>query len=170
MHKICWNTKKCTLVFMAVILLQRAHRNISAGFVFLFSSLRKWPRDCPKHFGDNYTIKWKNIFFMTSIGPCIVIFFYSKTNQMHQYIKFILFLEWHSTCFGRSFRPSSAVEDCTYNNSKQTAVSVWHMSFALCTVQSWTPDDGRKDRPKYVECHSKNKINLIHRCIWLVLL
>jgi len=29
-------------------------------------------------------------------------------------------------------------------------------------VQSWTPDDGRKDCPKHVECHSKNKINLIH--------
>ena len=32
-----------------------------------------------------------------------------------------------------------------------------------------TPDDGRKDRPKHVECHSKIKINLIHWCIWLVL-
>jgi len=29
-------------------------------------------------------------------------------------------------------------------------------------VQSWTPDDGWKDRPKHVEGHSKNKINLIH--------
>ena len=29
----------------------------------------------------------------------------------------------------------------------------------LLYVQSWTPDDGRKDRPKHVECHSKrNKI------------
>ena len=46
-------------------------------------------------------------------------------------------LEWHSTCFGRSFHPSSGVQDCTYSNrhlsnryfcllaSKQTAVSVW---------------------------------------------
>jgi hypothetical protein len=25
-------------------------------------------------------------------------------------------LEWHSTCFGRSFRPSSGVQDCTYSN------------------------------------------------------
>jgi len=28
-------------------------------------------------------------------------------------------------------------------------------------VQSLTPDDGRKDRPKHVECYS-NKINLRH--------
>ena len=28
---------------------------------------------------------------LTSIGPYIVIYFYSKTNQMHQCIKFILF-------------------------------------------------------------------------------
>jgi len=27
----------------------------------------------------------------------------------------------------------------------------------LLYVQSWTPDDGRKDRPKYVECYSKIK-------------
>ena len=27
----------------------------------------------------------------------------------------------------------------------------------LLYVQSWTPDDGRKDRPKHVECHSKIK-------------
>ena len=25
-------------------------------------------------------------------------------------------LEWHSTCLGRSFRPSSGVQDCTYSN------------------------------------------------------
>jgi hypothetical protein len=25
------------------------------------------------------------------MGPCIVIYFYSKTNEMHQFLKFILF-------------------------------------------------------------------------------
>jgi len=34
-----------------------------------------------------------------------------KTNKMHQCIKLILFLERHSTCFGRSFSPSSGVQD-----------------------------------------------------------
>ena len=32
---------------------------------------------------------------LTFVGPCIVIYFYSKTNQMHQCIKFILF--WNDT-------------------------------------------------------------------------
>jgi len=98
-------------------------------------------------------------------------------------------LEWHSTCFGRSFRPSSGVKDCTYCNrhmlnryccllaSKQdTTVCLLASSqqylFDKCLllyVQSLTPDDGRKHRPKHVECYS-NKINLKHSCIWLVLL
>jgi hypothetical protein len=77
-------------------------------------------------------------------------------------------LEWHSTCFGRSFRPSSGVQHCVYTNthlsnqillsaSKQRAVSVW-----LLYIQSWTADDGRKDRPKHVQCHSKiNKFDTL---------
>ena len=28
---------------------------------------------------------------LTFIGPCVVICFYSKTNEMHQFLKFILF-------------------------------------------------------------------------------
>jgi len=36
-------------------------------------------------------------------------------HQMHQCIKFILF--WNeTTCFGRSFCPSSGVQGCTYSN------------------------------------------------------
>ena len=37
----------------------------------------------------------------------------------------------------------------------------------LLYVQSWTPDDGRKDHPKHVTCGVpfQNKINLIHWCI-----
>ena len=52
--------------------------------------------------------------------------FYSKTNQMHQCIKFTLFLEWHSTCFGRSFRSLSGVQDCTYSNR--------HLSNSYCCL------------------------------------
>jgi len=44
---------------------------------------------------------------------------YIKTNQMHQCLKLILF--WNnSTCFGRSFRPSSGVRDCTYSNKRMS--------------------------------------------------
>ena len=81
-------------------------------------------------------------------------------------------LEWYSTCFGQFFRPSSAVQDCAYSNrhlsnrycclraSKQTAVSVFTYALLLY-VQSWTADDGKKDRPKHVECHSKIKLILL---------
>jgi len=35
---------------------------------------------------------------------------------MDQCIKFILLLDWHCTCFGRSFRPSPGVQDFTCSN------------------------------------------------------
>jgi hypothetical protein len=49
------------------------------------------------------------------MGTCIVIYSYSKTNQMHQFLKLFISKQ-HCTCFGRSFRPSSGVQDCTYSN------------------------------------------------------
>ena len=77
---------------------------------------------------------------------------------------FIYFiLEWHSTRFGRSFRPPSGVQDCTHSNrhlSNSKLASRQQYLFDICLllyVQSWTPDDGRKDRPKHVECQSKIK-------------
>jgi len=82
------------------------------------------------------------------------------------------FIEYHSTCFVRSFRPSSRVQDCTHSiryviqvswllasghevpASKQST-NLYETYLMLC-VQSWTPDDGRKDRPKHVEWYSIN--------------
>jgi len=79
---------------------------------------------------------------------------------------------------------------CMYNCWwwTQTAVSVWHMPVGVCTtaddgrrqqylfnrclvlyLESLSPDDGRKERPKHVDCYS-NEINIIHRCSWLFLL
>jgi len=60
---------------------------------------------------------------LTFIGPCIVIYFYRKTNQMHQCLNFIFFRN-KSTCFGRSFRPSSRIQDGAYRNR--------HMSNGYC--------------------------------------
>jgi hypothetical protein len=84
--------------------------------------------------------------FLTFIGPGIVIYSYSKTNKMHLLSQIIYSCKtlymfrtvfpsiisssrlhiqqqtaaatcWkHSTCFGRSFRPSSGAQDCTYSN------------------------------------------------------
>jgi hypothetical protein len=38
--------------------------------------------------------------------------------------------------------------------------------YLLLYVRSWTPDDGRKDSPKHVECHSK--INKFNTLVYLV--
>jgi len=62
--------------------------------------------------------------------------------------------ETHPTCFGRSLRPSSGDHDCTYRNrhiSNRTADCM------LASSQRSVPDDGRKDRPKYVQCFSNRK-------------
>jgi hypothetical protein len=50
----------------------------SSGSHFIFYSERAlaWP-----HMPED----------LTPIRPCIVIYFYSKTNEMHQFLKFILF-------------------------------------------------------------------------------
>ena len=81
------------------------------------------------------------------------------------------FIEYHSTCFGRSFCPSPGVQDCTHSNrymsyrladcllSKQSA-NLYDIYLMLC-VQSWTPDDGQKDRPKHVEWYSINS-KIVH--------
>jgi len=50
--------------------------------------------------------------------------------------------------------------------SKQTALSVWQMPVAVCTVLY--SDDGRKDLPKHVECRSK--INNFGTLVYLVVL
>jgi len=97
---------------------------------------------------------------------------------MHLFLKLFILVK-HSTCFGQSFRPSSGVQDCIYRNrymsnryccllaSKQTTVSVWHC--LLLYIQFWTPDDGRKDRPKHVQCFRRTN-NLKNKCVVLVLL
>ena len=79
-------------------------------------------------------------------------------------------LGWHSTCFRRSFRPSSWVQDYIQQQayvkqillsaSKQRAVSVLHKPVAVCTVlNSWW----RTERPSETCRESfQNEINLIH--------
>jgi len=48
-------------------------------------------------------------------------------------------------------------------SSKQTALCLTN---ACCCMQSWTADDGQKDRPKHVKCHSK--INKFDTSVHLV--
>jgi len=61
---------------------------------------------------------------------------YSKTNLDAQFFEFI---EYHSTCFGRSFHPSSGVQDCTYSIKYMSySEPALHIPDAVCTVlDSW---------------------------------
>jgi hypothetical protein len=92
---------------------------------------------------------------------------------MHQFLRFTLFLKQHSTCFGQSFvhhQEFKTVHAATV--IRQTATSACLLLFdiyLLMHIQSWTPDDGRKDHPKHVQC-SKNKVNLRNWCILFDLL
>ena len=86
---------------------------------------------------------------------------------MHQCIKFILF--WNDTLHvsdGLSVHHQQ-FKNCTYSN-RHLSNRYWRLLasasaqylFDICLllyVQSLTPDDGRKDRSKHVECHSKIK-------------
>jgi len=58
----------------------------------------------------------------------------------------------------------TATDICQTDTAHCLLVSRQQYLFDICLlqyVQSLTPDDGRKDRPKRVECYS-NKINLRH--------
>jgi len=81
-------------------------------------------------------------FYVHRAGHRNIISILKPTRCTH--VSNLIILEWHSSCFVRSFRPSSGVQDCTYGNrhmsnryccllaSKHTAVSVWQMPVAIC--------------------------------------
>ena len=41
--------------------------------------------------------------------------YYSTTNKIHLFLKLFILVK-RSTCFGRSLRPSSGAQNCTYGN------------------------------------------------------
>jgi len=63
-------------------------------------------------------------------------------------------LEQHSTCFGRSSRPPCLG---LYIQHQVYAIQNFYDINLMLYLQSQTPDDGRKDRLKHVECCSKIK-------------
>jgi len=67
---------------------------------------------------------------------------------MHQCIKFILF--WNDT-----LHVSDGLS--VHHQEFKTVSTATGICQILLYVQSWTPDDGQKDRPKHVECHSEIK-------------
>ena len=117
-----------------------------------------------------FVVKSKNCIWRL-IGPCIVIYFYGKTNQMHQFLKFILF--WNNTLHvsdGLSIHRQEfkTVHFHLVPASEQATVSVWHIPVAVCTVLNswwWTERPSETCRVLF-----QNKINLRNWCIWLVLL
>ena len=56
--------------------------------------------------------------------------------------------EWHSTCFGRSFRPSSGVQLLASRQQYRFGCCMYSLELLMM--------DG-KDRPKLIERHSKMK-------------
>jgi len=46
------------------------------------------------------------------------------------------FIEYHSTCFGRSFRPSSGVQDCTHS-IRYMSYSLLASSHLTCMTYTW---------------------------------
>jgi len=70
-------------------------------------------------------------------------------------------LEWHSTCFGRSFRPSSGVQDCHIQQQLLLSAAV---TVAVRTVLELLMMDGKAVRNRYSV--TPNKIDLRHRYIY----
>ena len=121
------------------------------------------------------------VFIATSNHFWDIIFSCSKTNQMHQFRKFVLF--WNNTPHvsdGLSVHHQEFKTVHTATGIRQTGTvacllvgtltELCSIQFPLASrqqylfdiylllyVQSWTPDDGRKDRPKHVGCYSKIK-------------
>jgi len=62
-------------------------------------------------------------------------------------LKLLIFVK-HSTCFGRSFRPSSGAQNCVYSNGvcQTAAATSCYRGWDGTHKQFWALDDGRKDR------------------------
>jgi hypothetical protein len=101
---------------------------------------------------------------MTFVGRCIVIYFYSKTNQMHN----ISNLFYFGTTFYmfQTVSPSIIRRLRLYIQHQVYAIQVlWllvseqpqNLYGMMLYVLYSTPDDGRRDRLKHVECRSKIK-------------
>jgi hypothetical protein len=105
-------------------------------------------------------LKWN----LSTVKPTRCKFFFSSLLNI-------------TTCFGRSLRPSSGVQDCTYSfrympyrlvdcllvdkRASKQSTNLYDIYLKLY-VQSCTPDDGRRDRPKRAEWYSINLKKIVH--------
>jgi len=93
-----------------------------------------------------YVVSFSAVRYLTFIGPCIAIYSYSTTNKMHLFLKLFILVK-RSTCFGRSVRPSSGAQNCTYiNGICQTAAATccyreWDGTGSKLRIQQWYMSD-----------------------------
>ena len=117
--------------------------------------------------------KKKSSFVWRSYGRASWYYLYSKANKMHQCIKLILF--WNDTLHVSDGRSVHHQEFKTVHTATKQIDSSICLTCLLLYVQSWTPDDGRKGRPKHSRikeiwyigasswfCYRNN----LHSCSW----
>jgi hypothetical protein len=104
-----------------------------------------------------YNVVW----VLTFMGPCIVIYFYSKTNYMHNF-SIVLNITLHVSVFPSIIRSSRLYIQHQVYVIQVSWMLASKQSTKLCDiyltlyVQSWTPDDGWEDRQKHVEWYKIN--------------
>ena len=133
------------------------------GYVVIFEA-KKCPR--ANDLGNTALYRISLLVFITE-AECISIVKPTRCTIFSE------FIEYHFTCFGRTSRPSLGVQGCTHGIRSYRLVELqfrlvpastqpanpYDIYLMLC-VRSWSPDDGREDRPKHVEYCFQNKINL----------
>ena len=111
----------------------------------------------------------------TTLQCCMFLFLKIKPTRCNNYSN--LFLEWNSIRFGQFLRPSSGVFHCTHSNgishtglltACEQAVSKPVWLIPLLCVQ-WKTDDGRRNCPKHVEFHSKNKLEKLMHLVGFII-
>ena len=110
----------------------------------------------------------------TTLSPCTFeqwhFSSYSNTNKMCLFLKLFILVKHYKfrTVFPSIIRSSRMhIQQQAY--VKQLLQVAAAVTYLLLYMQSWAPDDGRKDHPKHVECFTRIN-NLRNRCILLVLL
>ena len=110
-------------------------------------------------------LNYLNVIFRNVTPITIPVVKPTRCTSVSNLFYFRMTLYMFRTVFPSTIRSS---RHCCRLASKQTAVSVWQMPVAVRTVLNswwWTERPSETCRVSF-----QNKINLIHWCIWLVLL
>ena len=84
----------------------------------------------------NFLVYWISLYMFRKVFPSII-----RSSRLYtQHQVYVIQVSWQPA-------------------SKQST-NLYDIHMMLC-VQSWTPDDGRKDRPKHVEWYSIN-LKIVH--------